>query len=648
MGDEAVTNEPIRWPPPGLERIQGDLTLIAARATLGAGLLVLPMLFVVGRDQSFASFGPLADAWWVLVVLASIGLGFALDAIARVVRTLRRSARALERGYDIGTIARVLADGSRDMGFLLSGARHFSVVDARERGAIALIRIVAGSLLALGGVWLIFSFAVGLFVAARGRLTPIELQGVILLPAFVFYACGGAATLVHEGRARRARREWHRQPWAEDLVIDEIHRWHGGSAGTVGGAARGATARALTMGAALVGAFAVMVIMPVLTLMPATAVGPILTSISAPNLDVYRPRAARAEAYRAYRVGGDVSIGPEVAGALLQTLIWVGVDADPSPGEKAPPRRVSEPWFEATAESESNPIGLAPYTWGDSLFDRVAAGVSAAQRAYLRDVADHPAVADFTRLARATALDAGSARWELPFPPGVTMATIPIPRFGPLRDAAHARIGAAASAFVDGRPDDAEQILREVISVGFLLADDGPTLIDNLIGFALLETAGSALGTFYRVSGRTGEAAELSRMRQVAEAGARLIPTSLEVGNEAWVRSVAEMSTDSTLAPGLRWEYFINLATLAPCLNMNRIVFGMGEEYSDFMMNAEASLVRWPSDQALFDIARHGWIGAADAGSPTTFGRIAGLYMRSDQNSCGRYVRHMQAADVFD
>lgn len=643
-----MTNEAIRWPPPGLERIQGDLTLIAARATLGAGLLVLPMLFVVGRDQDFASFGPLADAWWVVVVLASVGLAFALDAIARVVRTLRRCAQALERGYDIGTIARVLADGSRDMGFLMSGARHFSVVDEREREAISVIRIVAGSLLALGGVWLIFAFAIGLFMAARGSLTALELQGVILLPAFVFYGCGGAATLVHESRARRARRDWHRQPWSEDLVVEEIRRWQGGVASAPGSLAGGTVARTLALSGVLVGALAVVVIMPVLTLMPATAVGPILTSISAPSLDVYRPRAARAEAYRAYRVEGDVSISPEAAGELLQTLIWVGVDAEPSPGEKAPARRVAVPWFESGAEADANPVGLAPYVWGDSLFDRVATGVSAAQRAYLRDVADHPAAGDFSSLARATTLDAGSARWEVPFPTGVTMATIPIPRFGPLRDAAHARIGSAASAFLDGRPDDAEQILREVISLGFLLADDGPTLIDNVIGFALVEAAGSALGAFYRVSGRTGEAAELSRMRQVAEAGARLIPTSLKVGNEAWVQSLAEMSTDSTLAPGLRWEYFINLATLAPCLNMNRIVFGMGEEYSEFMAEAEASLVRWPSDAALFDIARHGWIGASDVGSPTMFGRIAGLYMRSDENSCGRYVRHMQAADVFN
>lgn len=140
----------LRWPPPGLERTQGDLRLIASRAALAGGLLVFPLLFVATQEQDFATFGPFADAWWVTIALASVGLAFAIEALLRVARTMKRAAHALDSGYDVTTVVRVLADSSRDMGFLLLGARHFSVMDEHEREAVAAIRVTAVILLALG------------------------------------------------------------------------------------------------------------------------------------------------------------------------------------------------------------------------------------------------------------------------------------------------------------------------------------------------------------------------------------------------------------------------------------------------------------------------------------------------------------------
>jgi hypothetical protein len=622
--------------------MQGDLAVIASRAGLAGGLLVLPMLLVAVRGQDFASFGPLADSWWVIIVLGTVGLAFALDAIARVSRALRRSAQALDQGYGYPTVLRVLCDRGRDMGFLVSGLRHFSVIDDTEREAIASIRVVSWLLLAGAGLWLIVTMALGLFLAARGALSASGLQLFILLPAVVLYLFGAVASVVQDARVRRARSLWHQQPWSADLAAEEIKTWQ-----TVSGTGRASErGERLVLVSTLVAASAIVVVLPVLTLMPASAVGPIIAAISVPNLDRYRPRAARAEAFRSYRVEGDVSISPTEAGAILHTLVFVGVADEPSAGEREPTIRVSQLWFSDTDDGE-NPTGLEPHLWGDSLFARADAGMDAAQRRYLASLVEHPLHTDFSRLARATALDAGSARWEVPFPPGVTMATIPVPRFASVRDAAHAHIGSAALAFLNGRNEDAERLLGEVISVGFLLADDGPTLIDNLIGFVLVEEGGAALADFYRVSGNTAAASELSKIREVAETSARMMRSETPISNDAWVRSLYRMTTDSTIARGLRWEYFINLTTIAPCLNMNRIVFGVGDEYDAFIEEARASLVRWPSDEALFDVARYGWIGASQPGAPTVLSRVAGLYMDSGENSCGRYVRHMQAADVF-
>jgi hypothetical protein len=121
----------------GLERMQGDLWRVASRGGLSGALLVLPLLFVVAREPEFAGLGPFADAWWITLVLATVGLGFALDALTTTGRIFSRASRALDPGYDLRTVSFVLADLRRDMGFLLPGGRHFGMIDLRERQVVA-------------------------------------------------------------------------------------------------------------------------------------------------------------------------------------------------------------------------------------------------------------------------------------------------------------------------------------------------------------------------------------------------------------------------------------------------------------------------------------------------------------------------------
>lgn len=637
-----MSSDPIRWPPPGLERMQGDLAVLASRAGLAGLLLVFPLLLVVGLVQERGAFGPLADAWWVLIALGVVGLAFALDSLGRLARILRRCRAARSQGYTPTTLLRVLADRGRDMGFLVTGARHFSVIDEREREGLATMRIAGWVLLCTAGLWLLVAMAVGLFAAARGAVGSWPLQVGTFFPASVLYAAGAVAMLVQDERVRRARRVWFKQPWAADLTADEVRSWQR-QAGVQGEPSDPPGLRIAALGVAVV---ALVIVLPVLTLLPASAVGPILTEVSIPSFDQYGERVTRGEAFRSYRVEGDVSIPAEAAGTLLHRLIYVGSSEPPPVGEQEPDVRIERAWLPPSTD-DVNPMGIDPFMWGDSLLPRVAQGLSTEQRAYLQGIASHPARGDFSSLAAATALDAGSGRWALPFPPGMTLATLPIPRFGSFRDAARVHVAAAALAWTEGRDEDAEQLLREVISVGFLLADDGPTLIDNLIGYTLVDDGGTALADFYRLSGRTAQAAELSRVRQVADRNAAMTRTPISTSNDAWVRSLYTMTTDSTLARGLRWEYFINLATIAPCLSLNRIVFGVGEDYDAYLEEARESLVRWPSDEALFELARYGWIGASTPAEPTFVARLAGLYMNSGPSSCGRFVQHMQAADAF-
>lgn len=635
---------PLRWPPPGLERVQGDLFAIAARAALAGVLLVLPLLFVVSRDGGFATLGPLADAWWITLALATVGLAFALDALARTARALRRTADALGSGYDLGTVLRVLADAKRDMGFLITGARHFSLLDSSRRAGILRMRVTAALLLAGAGLWLSVTFSLGLFLASRGALSATELQALTLAPALVAYVLGGTVYLLEEGRVRTTRKAWYSEPGTAASTRDEIREWrasmdvHGAVDGrdVLGGSRVGSGA--LRWGGIVVAALAVAVALPVLTLVPASAVGPILSTVSAPGIETYRPRAARAEAYRSYAIEADLDITPQEAGALLHTLTLVGSSDPPGTGEREPERRVAEPWI-PQSDGSADPLGLAPFAWGDSLLDRVDRGLDGPAEAYLRSVAAHPLVESFSRLARAPSLDVASGRWEQPFPPGVSMATLPVPQFQTLRSAANARIAAAALAMDGGDTERAQRVLAEVVSVGFLLADHGPTLIDNLVGYAIVEAGGAALADLFRISLQPGESAQLSRLRQVAERSAALLETSMAEGTEAWVASLPDRVLDESLVRGLRWEYFINLATMAPCLNMNRLVFGAGEEYEGFVGQAREGLVRWPSEEPLFELARQGWVGGGDAAESGVLAGLLGLYTSRGEDACTVILR---------
>jgi hypothetical protein len=639
--------EVIRWPPPGLDRLHGDLARVAARAALGGGILVVPLLFVLGRDLDLATLGPFADAWWVTLVLAILGLAFAADALVRTMTLLRRVSKALEQGYDLHTIRMVIADRDRDMGFLLTGSRHFSVLDEKEREAIGQIRVFSAELNALAGIWLPNALALGIVLGAHGVVSPATLWMGTALPSVALYGFASVAGTVAETRVRRARKRWYSQAWVEDLASEEARAWRGKATPT-GEPVREASedrslGRVLRHTSVVMGVLAALIAVPILTLVPTAAVGPILTQLAVPGSNDVRARGARAEALRSYRVAPTPGVTPAEAGRLLHDLSYVGSDRQPPFGEREPTRRIAEPWLGA----DENPTGIEPFAWPDSLLSAMVRGVTPEQRRYLEGLAAHPARADLSRLARAAAIDVASGRYEAPLPAELTLVDIPIPRFQELRDAAYSHVGAAAAALVDGHPDRAEELLEEIVSLGFLLGDGGPTLMDNLIGYAFIEQGAQALGDLYRAIGDTERSARLTSLRAVADGAVSRSRFQYPRGTEDWVRSLPELVGDTTVARGLRWEVFIAVTTLTPCINLQRLVFGPDQEYWDFVDRAHDELVRWPSEEGLFELARAGWFGPRPGAGGTLLGGILSVSMRTGEGTCGEVVRQLESAEAL-
>lgn len=634
-----MVSSDLRWPPPGLERMQGDLWTVVVRSGLAGIFLVLPLLFATTYPQDLATLGPFADAWWVTVVLATVGLAFAIDAFVRLARLLRRAQRAVGRGYTVRTIIEVVIDRRRDMGFLTRGARHFSVMEAPERDVLVTLRVLTPTLYAAAGVWMCLALALGLVMAARGWMGPGALAVATLAPAGVLYLFGAITGLTEDARVRRARKAWHGRAWEDDLDPERARAWEEAARGPRRPEAEHAAATSVkTLGrlsiATSVGA--AMVFAPVLLLLPASAIGPGLALVSVPEYQAIQRRAAELEAYRAYRADAEASVTPGEAGRLLQNLAYVGSTEPVPAGELEPPLRIETPWLPDTGGE--NPSGVPPARWRDTLLVVATAAPAPDLRGYLASIAGHRARADLSRLAGAGRLDVGAGRWE-----GATAA--PVPHLAGLRAGAHAHIAAAAHELIQGRPAEAESLLRELLSVGFLLADQGPTLMDNLVGHSVIREGGLALEQLYRVTNRPLLAAEMDEARASAARTAARIRLARPASSEAQARMLPELVLDPGTVRGLAWESFALMATMAPCMNLNRVVFGPGDDYREFVAMAREALVRWPSEAGMFELAASGFLGSTSASDGFRPGRLLRLSVRSGEGTCGDAIGRMGRAD---
>jgi hypothetical protein len=618
---------------------------VIRRLFVGGAVLVLPLLGALALPQPFHSVGPLGESWWILLVTTAVGAAVLIAAYGSLTRLLLRAAHANALGYGWLTIALVAADGDRDTGFLLQGAREYALLGSSTRRILRATRLIRALALLAASLWLSVGFAFGLLLAARGALSDLGLFALTLTPV-VLLPLPGVALRAFEGTLlRRARREWHGRPEAHLHDREESRRWMdamGAQDDVVArsGSRRSATLLRLAAGVAIFAAL--FVIVPAVTVAGTSSISPVLARIALPRFASTQRRAAENEPLRRYVLPSDAAVGPQEAGEILQVLTHVGRDGRVGPGELPPARAYPDAYVDN--RGRDNPTGLFPEQWSDELFGRLR-DLSPEGVAYLRQVAAHPALPELSRLAQAAELDAAAARWPQPFATGTTSAGVVIPRFSSVREAASAQIARAAVAAREGRPTEAEQLLRELITVGLLIGDRGPTLIENLIGHVVAARGGRALAGFYEFSGRTEDADDLRWAMDAAASAAERASVGLGSTPLTTLGEIPAFVTDTTRLRGLRWEYFNVLNSLSPCLNPNRIVFGPDPEYGEWLESAHDALVDWPSEEPLFEIMRFGWFGRVGGPSePTFLTRLLGMTVHrgSDPGSCRPVLREIE------
>jgi hypothetical protein len=392
-------------------------------------------------------------------------------------------------------------------------------------------------------------------------------------------------------------------------------------------------------GALLLAALFVVGFVPTMTISATTAIGPILAEIAVPSFQPVQEAAGGAESLRRYQLTKDPAISAEAAGAALQNLAFVGGRAASGVVERRPTTAYQQAWF---PDADYFPDPFSESVAGD-LLSRPVSSFTAEEQAALRQAATHPAQAEFELLARAEFVDVVGGRWALPFPDSTTFQDL-WPPFSELRTAGLARVALAAVEVSDGQTAEAEATLRELISTGFLLIDQGPTLLDNLMGVVLANMGGDALEAYYLRVGQTTLAEELAWARASAlssaqKARAGLIPEDIH----SLLQGIPDLVETEGALRGLRWEYFATFNTLAPCINLHKMVFGPDQTYDDWRERVRDALVRVSGERDLFELAESGVVGAG-AQLEGFFPRFLSLTLGSGgaPGSCASLIASLQ------
>jgi len=610
--DRRETTQPLlAWPPPGLSRLRGDLWEVIEKLGGGATVFTLPLLATLSLSREPWRLGVFGDAWWIVIVTSIVGMALLLSGHVQLFRILLRWRAATGRGYAPRTVALVLIDREGDTGFLVQGARAYSLIPQSTRSLLLTGRIGQTGLLLLAELWMSCGFVLGVLLAAHGSLGPDALMTWTLLPVAVPTALAFLLRASENTLLVTARRQWYQQPWSRDLAREEISGWHAAAAGQpdVVGVRAGSDGDGRVMlaaGAATTVVVGLVTLVLAIPLVVTSGIGPVLAAIAAPTFSTTTRRAATAEALESLRLPKNGALTPRQAGEALHSL---------SPSDRdglfRPPPRQYEP-IPIDDARESNPTGVDPYQWAEELVPLIGTGgLGPDAIAYLDGLGGLPALQEWHVLGTSSGLDELGARYVFPLPDTLSMWDFPIPRMSGLREAAYAQVGAAVGAAANGRTDEAETRLRELIGAGLLLGRDGETLISNLIGFVIANTGGEALANLYDATGRTQEG---SAVRDLMEAGERAVAVSRTGVGITSMDEMPSVVTDSLAIRGLRWEYFSALSTLGPCLNLNRVVFGPPANYEEWLQEVHAALVRTDEENQLFELARSGWGAQRPAG----------------------------------
>ena len=617
----------LEWPAPGLASLQGALRSVARLFNVSSLIIAASflMLFLFGASVGSQRVSLLTV---LLVVTATIGAGVLGIALFRSMSLARRISRAARAGYGWTTIAETLADRRHDTGLLIAGLREYSGLTAAERDRLRRRRIVASVAVFVRGLILVplvivFSWLVPDGESARW-IAPLVVFGPVLLLAAV------AADLRRREhhRVRSARARLVRRRSTDDVSDVLVETWQESlDAASVGQALVRGGRRYATRARMVVAVVAVVLTGMVLCLVPVFYLG-----FLGPGVWTIFPSVNEttklliAETARPLVLAPDSSISPAEAGRAYQLLIE---PSNVARGERTrlvrdagqgPPgfatlalpatlftRPVRSPSGKTLDMTANRPYGVPR---SDGILAYAAAGMTPAEKAWLETLDASPRWALVHRLARARRADIVGARFVLPFPDTLSFLDLPWARIALLKEIAAGAVSRAALYRSRGEPARADTTLREIVTIGFRMIDDAPSLLDELGGILLIGIAQPALN----------DARLLDGLAEGQDFQARNNAVKVMVGQAAdQLASIALVDAD---ARSLRDRLIVNAVTarvargtalnayaalaLAPCTNVRELMTGPGADVRAALPRARKTLVRLPSEDAYLDLIDRG------------------------------------------
>ncbi|HEX7119484.1 MAG TPA: hypothetical protein VF212_11890 [Longimicrobiales bacterium] len=174
------------------------------------------------------------------------------------------------------------------------------------------------------------------------------------------------------------------------------------------------------------------------------------------------------------------------------------------------------------------------------------------------------------------------------------------------RAAAEAMVARALLALDAGRVADAETTLREVVSVGVLLADASPFIIDALAGAGVAGLGLTTLRALYAATGRPAEAERIASLsdavqRAASVAGGGVRAAFAGAGGRAGAAPGA-VALDEDAPRALRWAMASAHVGITECGSLRHRLFGESQAYRAWKEKARATLVRSPGEAGLFEV----------------------------------------------
>jgi hypothetical protein len=594
----------LAWPPPGLEPLHDTLWPAVDIFSVGALVFTLPLLVAVGIETPFHSLGPFGYSWWIPLAAAFIGFVVLLAGAIRLNALLQHCARGAALGYPAWILAAVAADRTRDTGFVVQGMRGYDVVSETDRRRLVTLRTTAPLAYLVAAMWLPAGIVLSGFAATSAWIGATGIWVFTLAPTVLCWIVGLAVGVLARSLLRGSRRG---AAASADAAAAEADAWIRGLALLTSEPvpARHIPPRTLRVCGRLAIVPALLLLIAVGAIAGAMALGPLLVSFGMPRFSTLEARAAAVAPLQAYRLEAG-QVPADEAGRAFHSLMFVG-STDVPEMMQPPARSYPEGWFAGEGrESLGTPARWPVELFGVELFGRVQAGLAPHELAFLAAVAAHPAHAEFALLARARQADIAGARWPDPLD-GVIWAGLAIPLFGGLiRSGSDASVGKAAYELATGNAARAELTLREVISTGLLLMEEGPTVLDAIKGIDIAYKGASALERFYSVTGRTAEAERLAAELTTGQAVADALRRRPQAGASTALNQITNEVLDDNALRAMRWEQFATISTLAPCLNLYQAVVRRDTRFREWQAQVETALVRHPGEARLFNLVRNG------------------------------------------